>query len=108
MGVNYKLFWHLSPKKLKAFNKAYEIKQKSRDADMLIQASYIYEAFSTVMANSFGKQHIKWRNKTYTQEYEESHRTDEEIANANGMAIMKNLELSMSVYNATHSEVSHG
>lgn len=104
MGVDYKLFWHLSPKKLRAFNKAFEIRDKQRDTNMLIQASYFREAVHNVIANTFGKQHLEWRTKTYSQEYEYAHRPTEEIEYENGMAIMKNLELSMKVFNETHKD----
>lgn len=35
-----------------------------------MQATYIYEAFSTVMVNAFCKRTVDWRTKTYSEEYE--------------------------------------
>lgn len=104
IGVDFELFFRLTPKEIRCFSKAFEIQQKRQDYDMYIQASYIYEALTTVMQNSFGKQHKDWRKKPYSVEAEEARIPDEEIEHANGMAIMKNLELSMTVFNATHSK----
>ena len=46
IGVDYKLFWHLNPKKLKAFYKADEITIKRRDAEMWSMGQYILSAVS--------------------------------------------------------------
>lgn len=46
IGVDYKLFWHLNPKKLKAFYKADEISLKRRDAEMWHMGQYILSAVS--------------------------------------------------------------
>lgn len=73
---------------------------------MYIQATYIFEALSIVMANSFGKGRHKWRDKPYMDELEEKNMSIEEKANADGMAIMKNLELSMRMFNATHNKLN--
>lgn len=64
------MFFHLSPRKLHSFAKANQISFKNRDREMLLQATYIYEAFVTVMSNAFGKKKVDWRTKTYSEEYE--------------------------------------
>lgn len=104
LGISYDLFWHLSPKEIQCFTKAYNERRKREDQDMLMLSHYLYEATYIAIANSFGGSRIPLREKTYTQEYEESQRTSEELALANGMEIMKNLELSMKVFNATHRD----
>lgn len=45
---------------------------------MLMQATYIYEAFATVMANAFSKKKVEWRTKTYSEEYEVDNLSDKE------------------------------
>ena len=98
------MFFHLSPFELGAFGKAKQIEVKRKEEDMLLQATYIYEAFATVLGNAFGKgQNRSFRTKTYTQEWEEKHKVTQEKIDANGIAIMKNLELSMAAFKATHN-----
>ena len=45
---------------------------------MLLQATYNYEAYATVLANAFAKKKIEWRTKTFSEEYEERNMTNEE------------------------------
>ena len=44
VGVPYELFWHLSPKKLKAFHTAYMIKEKNIDSLMWVMGKYVLSA----------------------------------------------------------------
>lgn len=53
IGVPYKLFWHLTPKKLNAFYKAYKIKQEMRDYDMWRMGQYVAEALGATVCNAF-------------------------------------------------------
>lgn len=45
---------------------------------MLLQATYIYEAFATVMSNAFGKKKVDWRTKTYSEEYADNSLSDDD------------------------------
>ena len=49
-GVDYKLFWHLNPRKLTPFRKAYE---KDTDFKAWLHGNYVAEA----IACCFGKDH---------------------------------------------------
>ena len=56
IGVPYETFWHLTPKKLKAFYKSYKQKRKIEDEKMWYMGQYIMSALdSTVCNNSFWK-----------------------------------------------------
>lgn len=56
IGVPYDVFWHLSPKKLKAFQDAHFIKRKILDEEMWFMGQYVAMALdSTVCNNSFWK-----------------------------------------------------
>lgn len=55
MGVSYETFWHLNPRKLKPFEKAYELEMESRQARMNLEAwlNGLYE--QNAIASIFGK-----------------------------------------------------
>jgi hypothetical protein len=59
IGVPYDVFWHLNPKKLQSFYKAYKIKQKMQDEQSWMLGIYFesaaYTAVSNALANAFGK-----------------------------------------------------
>lgn len=56
IGVPYETFWHLTPKKLKAFYKAYELKRKLLDEQMWFMGQYVLSAVSmAVEHNLHGK-----------------------------------------------------
>ena len=44
VGVPYDTFWHLTPKKLKSFYKAYEIKRRLQDEQMWFMGQYVLSA----------------------------------------------------------------
>ena len=49
IGVPYELFFHLTPKKLKAFYKAFKIKVENRDAEMWRNGQYTLSATLTAI-----------------------------------------------------------
>lgn len=51
IGIPYTLFWHLTPKKIKAFEKAYEIRRKIDDEKAYMQGIYTLKAISVVAEN---------------------------------------------------------
>lgn len=51
IGVSYELFWHLTPKKLKTFEKAYRIKKRLKDEEMYMQGYYNMIAFEVALSN---------------------------------------------------------
>lgn len=58
IGVPYETFWHLTPKKLKAFYKAHEIKTKMEDEKMWMMGMYVVSALDSTVCNAF-----LWRRK---------------------------------------------
>lgn len=70
IGISYEQFWHLNPRKLKPFEKAYKLRQKQIDGQMWMMGRYVLEAFNVVMANSFGKKgtHVQYREKPFMAE----------------------------------------
>lgn len=46
----YELFWHLTPKKIKAFEKAYNLKRKVDDEKAYMQGVYNLKAFEVVLS----------------------------------------------------------
>lgn len=44
------LFWHLTPKKIKAFEKAYDLKRKVDDEKAYMQGVYNLKAFEVVLS----------------------------------------------------------
>lgn len=58
IGIPYKIFWHLTPKKLKAFYKAHEIRAKIEDEKMWMMGLYVASALDSTVCNAF-----LWRKK---------------------------------------------
>ena len=82
IGVPYELFWRLNPKKLKAFQIAFENKRKIRDEENWISwGVYGMSALSVVLGNVFSKnsryvenpflQSLKNKTKILTEEEKE-------------------------------------
>ena len=87
IGVSYELFWHLTPKKLKAFEKAHKIKKKIKDEEMYMQGFYNLIAFEVSLshfgAGVFGgKSEAKYLEEPITfKSYREENMTQEELDN---------------------------
>lgn len=58
IGVPYDLYWHLNPRKLKPFEKAYKNKQEIADRQAYTQAMYFMSALDATVCNAF-----LWRRK---------------------------------------------
>ena len=71
-GIDYKLFWHLNPTKMKPFRKAYEEKCKQDDFNAWNTGRYVMEA----IASCFGKH-------TYT---EQPYTLKNEVEKAEGLS----------------------
>ncbi len=52
IGVPYDTFWHLTPKKLKCFYKAYEIKRRLQDEQMWFMGQYVLSAVSMAVEHN--------------------------------------------------------
>lgn len=52
IGVPYETFWHLTPKKLKSFYKAYELKRKLQDEQMWFMGQYVLSAVSMAVEHN--------------------------------------------------------
>lgn len=69
LGIAEDSFWEMNPRRMKPYIEAYNIKQKRKDEEMWLMGAYVYEAFTTVMANVFSKHgHHKYRDKPFTEE----------------------------------------
>ena len=53
IGVPWDVFWHLSPKKLKSFEKAYVLRRKLEDEKMWMMGQYIMSALDATVCNNF-------------------------------------------------------
>lgn len=58
MGVDYNLFWHLNPMKLRAFEEADRIKTEKQDYLNWLLGRYVMSALDASVCNSW-----LWRNK---------------------------------------------
>jgi len=58
MGVDYRLFWHLNPKKLRAFEEADRIRTEKQDYLNWLLGRYVMSALDASVCNSW-----LWRNK---------------------------------------------
>ena len=58
MGVDYNLFWHLNPMKLRAFEEADKIKTEKQDYLNWLLGRYFMSALDASVCNSW-----LWRNK---------------------------------------------
>ncbi len=59
IGVDYHLFWHLNPKKLKAFEEADRIKMEKQDYLNWLLGRYVMSALDASVCNSW-----LWRSKS--------------------------------------------
>lgn len=48
LGMTYDEFWNDNPRKVRAYRKAEEIRQKTRDYDIWLQGRYVYDALCAV------------------------------------------------------------
>lgn len=55
IGISYDLFWSLNPRKIKPFEKAFKLNQKTVDNYMWMMGGYVCEAVSVSLARSFSK-----------------------------------------------------
>lgn len=74
IGVPYDLFWHLTPKKLESFEKAYKLKREIEDENNWYLGLYFYRAsYASVrnaILNIMGKQgDTDYLDKPITQEH---------------------------------------
>lgn len=68
MGVDYNLFWHLNPAKLRAFIEADRIKKREIEAILYLQGRYAFDATTLALANGFRKKNEKahgWIEEPY-------------------------------------------
>ena len=59
MGVPYELFWHLNPKKIKAFEEAYKLKRKVEDEQMWLMGMYVNNAVSVAIDHALNGRKAK-------------------------------------------------
>lgn len=64
LNIPYETFWHLTPKKIKTFEKADEIKTKRRDEENWFLGKYVESAIISTVCNAY-----LWRGKN-TKPYE--------------------------------------
>ena len=74
IGITPEQFWKMNPSLLEPYSKAEELKEEKHDTHMWMMGSYIYEAFSVVLANAFRKKGSTakhYRDKPYMMESKE-------------------------------------
>ena len=72
IGIPYDTFWHLNPKKLKAFYKAEELKQKKIDGYMHLMGQYVLCAISSCFNG-------KYPEKPFLSSEEKKEETEEDM-----------------------------
>ena len=75
IGITPEQFWKMNPSLLEPYSKAEELKEEKHDTHMWMMGSYIYEAFSVVLANAFRKKGTSakhYRDKPYMMEAQEN------------------------------------
>ena len=55
MGIDEATFWTLNPRRMKAYTRAYELKEQERDRHLWTMGQYVMSAFSVVLDHSFNK-----------------------------------------------------
>lgn len=108
IGVPYDVFWHLTPKKLNAFYKAFKTKQQIQDEQMWLQGQYFYiaayAATHNAIAEAFGKKgKAKYIEKPILQEVEEKNKplSEEELQRQRELFVAK-LEVMKTNFELSH------
>lgn len=66
IGMPYELFWEGHVWLAPAFRKAHRARRKQANFDAWLQATYVYEAFATVLGNAFsGGKGREWLTEPY-------------------------------------------
>lgn len=66
MGIDEATFWTLNPRRMKAYTKAYELKEQEKDRHLWTLGQYVMSAFSVVLDHSFNKNaHSKYPEKPF-------------------------------------------
>ena len=55
MGIDEPTFWTLNPRRMKAYERAFELKQQQRDREQWAMGQYFMSALSTVLDHAFNK-----------------------------------------------------
>ena len=83
MGLSYKEFIHCTPKLLKSYDKAYDVKKKMQDESMWVMGQYILSAVSVAVDHCLNgrKANSKYVEKPFlfNRQKEESELTEEEL-----------------------------
>lgn len=88
--MDYKLFWHLNPTKLKPFRKAYEEKCKQDDINAWNIGKYVLEA----IASCFGKH--EYPNQPYV--------LNEELKQQDGLSDAEKFEMWAKKFNKSKND----
>ena len=71
MGVAEEIFWRSNPKTIEPYVLAFEKRRFEEDKLCHRMGGYVYEAFSTALANAFSKKSHNYREKPFLAEEEE-------------------------------------
>lgn len=106
MGVPYEMFWHLTFKKLKVYDKAYELRRKIEDEKAYMQGIYNLKALEVALSHfsstfSKGKCDAKYfdvpllsdKNKTQNEYTEEELQRQRELFVAKLQIMKANFDL---------------
>lgn len=106
IGIPYKLFWHLTPKKIKAFEKAYELKRQIDDEKAYMQGIYTLKAFEVVISNVLSGLSKKKLNVEYFKEplLKANHEPSEEEKQKQREEFVAMLETMKANFELTHKK----
>ena len=62
-GMTYEQYWYGDPWMVRAYAQSYLLKRKIENENAWILGAYVANAFSTVIANSFGKKKFNYLEK---------------------------------------------
>lgn len=107
MGVSYETFWHLTPKKLEYFLKAYKTKIKMQDEQMWIMGMYIQSAVGTAVEHCLAGRKAKseYIDKPILKDIEERNKplTEEEIQRQRDLFVAK-MQSMKATFDANHQD----
>lgn len=105
IGVPYETFWHLTPKKLKAFYKAYKIKRQMQDEQMWYMGQYVLTAVSVAVEHNLHgrKSKSEYVKKPFMREVEERNKpiSDEQLQRQRELFVAK-LEVMKTNFELNH------
>lgn len=105
MGIDEATFWTLNPRRMKAYSKAYELKEQEKDRQNWSLGQYIMSAFSVVLDHSFNKGATsKYPEKPFLQDEQIGEVDIETQREINSQNVFRFLEDSKKAFEETHKK----